>query len=133
MKLKEILLELSFKYLYRFTPHKFRERADHVRVRLLTRTKNDKYIYKSVSDNGNVHKQMVKPLLSKKLENIDQDVVVWCDCENFQYENEVVLWKSDASHKINSNGKWPIIRNPRRVKKLCKHLVAVFEDIKKRI
>ena len=55
------------------------------------------------------------------------------NCGNFTYENETVLWRADASHKINSNGMPPVIRNPKRIKKLCKHLIACLEDFKRRI
>lgn len=51
-------------------------------------------------------------------------VWVGCDCEFFLYTCEVALAKYGCSDVRHSNGAFPIIRNPRMVPMLCKHLIA---------
>ena len=133
LKLKKILNELSYNYLYRYTPDQYVERAKDISVKLITKTPKGKYFYQTVTrSNGNVHKQWVRPLSTSNKSRANQDMVIWCDCGNFTYENEYVLWKKNSSNIVSSNGNPPIIRNPKRVTKLCKHLVAVLDDFKKR-
>jgi len=137
IKLKKILnliLEVSYNYLYSYTPKDYRQRASGIKSKFLTRTKHGKYFYETRTiDNGHIHRQWIKPARKNRLTGMNQDVMVWCDCPNFLYDNEYVLWKANASRIVNSNGNPPIIRNPRRVKKLCKHLIADMQDLKKRI
>ena len=51
---------------------------------------------------------------------------VWvsCDCEWFLYTCEVALAKYGCTDIMHSNGVFPIVRNPRMVPMLCKHLIA---------
>lgn len=125
----------SINSLLRSTPPIFKQRAKDVVPRLITKTKNGKYIYRTTTKtNGNVHNQFIKPIPPyKQIKSFDDDVIVWCDCGNFTYENEYSLWKADASHIVNSNGQFPKIRNPRLVKKMCKHMVAILTDFKNRM
>jgi hypothetical protein len=55
------------------------------------------------------------------------------NCGNFTYENEYAMWKANASHVVNSNGAFPKVRNPKLIKKFCKHLIACMDDLQKRI
>ncbi len=131
IKLTKILQELTYNYIYRRTPREYIDRARDINVKLITKTPKGKYIYQTVTkSNGNVHKQWVRPLKNKS--GVNQDVVLWCDCGNFTYENEYVLWKKNSSNIVSSNGNPPVVRNPKRVTKLCKHLTAVMDDYKRR-
>lgn len=132
--IKYSIKELSYRRLDRQTPPIYKDRAREIDVKLLTKTPKGRYVYETrTASNGNIHRQWIKPQKGMKIDNINTDVIVWCDCGNFTYENETVLWRANASHKVNSNGMPPVIRNPKRIKKLCKHLLAVLEDFKKRI
>jgi len=125
----------SINSLLRSTPPIFKQRAKDVVPRLLTKTKNGKYIYRTTTkSNGNVHNQFIKPIPpNKQIKSFNDEVIIWCDCGNFTYENEYSLWKTDASHIVNSNGQFPKIRNPRLVKKMCKHIVSILTDFKNRM
>jgi hypothetical protein len=119
--------------MFQKTPLEFRDRARSIDVKLKTRTPKGRYVYNTYTrDNGNTHKQWIKPLKPNRT-NMHHDAVVWCDCGNFTFENEYVLWKKNSSNLVNSNGNPPVIRNPKRVPKLCKHLVAVMDDYERRV
>ena len=126
--------EISYSRLFAKTPTRYRERARDIRVRLKT-VKNGRFYYQTTTNsNGNVHNQWVKPLPKKiVLSNINENVITWCDCNDFKFENEWLLWKNNTSHIINSNGKPLTIKNPERLPKLCKHLVAIMNDLKSQI
>ena len=134
MKLADVLNEISYKNLDRNTPTKYKERARDISIRLMGKTPRGKYIYRTVTrENGNVHHQWARTLGGKPFDGLEKDVVVWCDCGNFTYENEWLLWKNDASHIVNSNGEPLRVRNPLHIVKLCKHLVAIMPDLKKQV
>lgn len=65
-----------------------------------------------------------KPLLQKK-------IWVHCSCEWFTYFCEYALAKKKSSTIINSNGKPPVIKNPRQWPYVCKHIIRVFEKLPK--
>ena len=50
-----------------------------------------------------------------------------CDCENYKYVWEVALMKQKSAVKCYSNGKKPVITNPRMKPGICKHLVAALK------
>jgi len=50
-----------------------------------------------------------------------------CDCENFKYVWEVALIKQKSSVKCFSNGKKPVITNPKMKPGMCKHLIAALK------
>ena len=54
----------------------------------------------------------------------DTPVWVWCSCEAFLYNLEVVLARFNSSSIRSSNGALPKVRNPRMIPYLCKHLVV---------
>lgn len=130
IKLIDILNELSSRVLLMKTPQDVKSRAKNIDVQLLKKTPKGKYYYKTITNPvGHEHYQMVKPLKSNKLDSMNQDVIVTCDCENFRYENEYVLTRANASRITYSKGSFPNQTNPKSEKKLCKHLVAVIENI----
>lgn len=134
IRLIDILLELSYTQLFNKTPLQYRDSARDVRVRLKTVSPKGTYHYQSTtSKNSNVHNQWIKPRVGRQLKGLNDQVLVWCDCENFTYENEWLLWKNNSSHVVNSNGQPLRVRNPEQLPKLCKHLVAVMEDLKNRL
>lgn len=135
IKLIEILNELSYSHLFSKTPDTYKDRAREINVELRTITPKGKYYYKTrTASNGDVHNQWIKPRPGKgKITNINENIILWCDCEDFTYENEWLLWKNNTSHIVNSNGQQLTIRNPERLPKLCKHLVAILDDFKTRI
>ena len=132
-KLKDFLIELTYSIMFGRTPTQYKERARDITVKLKTITPTGRYFYQTFTrSNGHVHEQIIKPLPGKPLKSIRDNAIVICNCENHQYENEWVLWKSNSSNMVQGNGNPPRIRNPKRITKLCKHLVAVMEDFKKR-
>ncbi len=132
------LNELRFSYIYRKTPKRYKDRAKSIKVRFLTKTKQDKYFYETTTlSNGNKHRQWIQLWNKNKdditLENLRKHVIVHCDCNDFRYENEWLLWKKNASNLISSN-KQPLKRmNPQRIPKFCKHLSAIKKDFFKRM
>ena len=102
-KLDSNLNELRFNYIYKRTPKRYKERAKDITVKFLTKTRKNKYVYQTITkSSGNKHKQWVKPLSGKiiTLDNLDQHVIAHCDCNDFRYENEWLLWTKDASEGI---------------------------------
>lgn len=49
---------------------------------------------------------------------------VHCSCPAFLYNHEVALLSRGSSSKINSNGEYPEIRNPKLIPSACKHVAA---------
>lgn len=135
-KLDNSLNELRFNYIYKRTPKRYKERAKEIAVKFITKTKKNKYFYQTITrSNGHKHKQWVKPLSGKiiTLDNLDQHVIAHCDCNDFRYENEWLLWTKDASEIISSNGEPLQTMNPKRIPKFCKHLAAIKEDLYNRL
>ena len=54
-------------------------------------------------------------------------MTVNCECPDFKYRWEVVLWKSDAARKLESDGSLPDITNPKHITAMCKHALAAFK------
>lgn len=119
--------------LFSKTPREYKDRASDINVKLKT-FKNGRYYYRTLTkSSGNEHNQVVMPLKKGGLKNVTDDAIVLCDCGNFIYENEWLLWKKNASRLVNNNGRPLRVRNPQRLIKLCKHLTAVMDDFKKRV
>lgn len=154
IKLLTLLKELTMNAMYSKTPTRYRERAMDISVKLKTVRHGAFYYQTFTRSNGNVHKQVVKPLPDKKndvqlvnkndklrvktpvklsINGVKQDVVVHCDCNDFKYENEWLLWKNNASRIVNSNGQPLNVKNPERLTKFCKHLSAVMIDFKRQM
>ena len=133
--IQAMMEERSIAQLMKTTPRRFKLRAEDIKPTLLNITQAGKLIYKTVTEsNHHVHRQYIKPLPNVKgLTTISQNVILHCNCENFTFENEYSLWKTNASHIVNSIMEPPLKTNPGMKKKVCKHLIAVFEDLKKRL
>jgi len=56
-------------------------------------------------------------------------VWVWCSCPYFLFFLEVALTRRKSSAVVNSNGRLPIVRNPRLIPYLCKHLFNIYRII----
>lgn len=130
------LNELKYTYIFRRTPKRYKDRAEDIKVRFITRKKDTYYYQTTTQSNGNKHKQWIMPLYpSNKIpfDSLENHVVSHCDCNDFRYENEWLLWTKNASWLISSN-KEPLKKmNPKRIPKFCKHLVAIKEDLYKRL
>jgi hypothetical protein len=57
-------------------------------------------------------------------------VVVSCSCADFKYRWEFSLNQTQAAEIEYSNGEFPKIRNPQLSKRMCKHLLKLYEVIK---
>ena len=130
------LNELKYTYIFRRTPKRYKDRAEDIKVRFITRKKDTYYYQTTTQSNGNKHKQWIMPLYpSNKIpfNSLENHVVSHCDCNDFRYENEWLLWTKNASWLISSN-KEPLKKmNPKRIPKFCKQLVAIKEDLYKRL
>lgn len=76
--------------------------------------------------NAHVHTQLIRST-NPNLNVINHGkrgfrIKVECDCEWFLYVCEVALNSYGAAEIKYSNGKWPVITNPRGIPLLCKHL-----------
>lgn len=69
-----------------------------------------------------VHRCYIKGLQGAKKKIYASNVEVSCSCEAFLYWCEVALEKKDASVVMFSNGQLPIVRNPKMIPFMCKHL-----------
>jgi hypothetical protein len=49
-----------------------------------------------------------------------------CDCSYFLFHCEVALTRFESSSIINSNGQPPIHTNPRKIPRICKHIIALI-------
>jgi hypothetical protein len=127
--------ERNVAQMIKATPKRFKERAEEVKVKLLTVTNKGKYMYSTFTpSSGQTYKQFVKPVPGQfKIGSINDDVIVHCSCPHFKYTNEVSLWMANASQIISSNGQKPVVTNKGMKKMVCKHLVAVLNDLKKRL
>ena len=132
----ENLNELKYSYIYKRTPKRYKDRAEDIKVRFITRKKDRYYYQTTTQSNGHKHKQWIMPLYPTNkipFNSIQNHVVSHCDCNDFRYENEWLLWTKDASWLISSNKK-PLQRmNPERIPKFCKHLVAIKTDLFNRL
>lgn len=59
-------------------------------------------------------------------------VKVSCTCDFFWAHSEVALHKQGAADIHFSNGKDPVVRNPKMIPYVCKHLVKVLKLIDQR-
>lgn len=134
IKLKK-LLEISYTRLYSKTPQRYRDRSRDIKVKLKTVGRNGIYYYQTTTiSNNHVYNQWIKPRPKKfKINGLNDDVIVHCNCADFQYENEWLLWKNNSSNIVTSNGQPLKIKNPEKLTKLCKHLVAVLNDFKRKV
>ena len=126
--------ELKYSYIYKRTPKRYKERAKDIEVKFLTK-KGKRYYYQTITNiNRNKHKQWIMPLYPNlPFDSLEDHVISHCDCNDFRYENEWLLWTKNASNLISSN-RQPLKRmNPNRIPKFCKHLSALKSDLFKRI
>lgn len=69
-----------------------------------------------------MHRCYIKGLDGAKKKIYASNVEVSCDCKAFLYWCEVALEDKDASVIFFSNGEMPIVRNPKMIPFMCKHL-----------
>ena len=55
----------------------------------------------------------------------DSKIWLHCSCPHYTFNVEVVNTLKHSSDILNSNGELPVVRNPRMIPHLCKHLVAL--------
>ena len=135
-KTNNSLNELRLSYIYKRTPKRYKDRAEGIDIKLITKTKRGRYYYETTTrENGNKHKQWLQlfDLRKNTMDNLEKNVIVHCNCNDFRYENEWLLWTKDSSNIISSNGKPLKKMNPERIPKFCKHLAAIKEDFYNRI
>jgi hypothetical protein len=129
--------ELTYNYIYRRTPKRYKERANDIEVKLITVKRGDKYFYETKTlSSGNKHKQWIMPLYNANkvpFRSLQDHVIAHCNCNDFRYENEWLLWSKNASNLISSNREAPKKLNPERIPKFCKHLVAIKSDLYDRL
>jgi len=78
---------------------------------------------------GKVHYQEIRLYPPYKYsQGMFMNVFCDCDCESWKYRNEVAMSVKGSAVINYSNGKAPIIRNPRETPSACKHIVAVLKD-----
>lgn len=54
-------------------------------------------------------------------------VWVWCNCPYFTFNCEVSLTRFNSSSVKLSNGQTPLVRNPRMIPHVCKHLILALK------
>jgi hypothetical protein len=130
---KSVNEEKTIEQLYNQTPKKIKNRSTDVLAKLNTITKQGRFLYTTTTiSNGNSHTCYIRPMTKKGSLNLNPKktdyVIVWCDCNHFLFNLETSLHKTNASRIVNSNGKNPIIMNPKMKKFLCKHLLSAYDD-----
>ncbi len=125
--------ERTYKQLRGQTSKAIVKRARDVKIKLLTKTKQGRWFFQASTpgSKAGVHKAWIKPA-QKGGKLLKDDVIVHCSCPHFKYNLEVSLWKGNASQATDSNRAKPVKTNPGMKKFLCKHLIACFDDLKKR-
>lgn len=122
----------------RYTPKKAKRKANGVVVRLQYALKGFKlnegwyylfigYCTDTRSQLRNKHRFFIKRYLDDKLKNQKSKIKALCDCENFMYVWEVALTKQHSAVRYKSNGKKPVMTNPRMLPGVCKHLLAAIK------
>jgi len=136
---ESLLQEMTYSQLYKKSGRARKRRAESVQVRpLKLKYGKDKllrveYSYKgSPSVEGIRHKGYVKFL--KPLEDPSKwrraQVEVSCDCRDFKYKWEVANHTEGSARIVYSNGKAPKETNPNFKPGMCKHLIAVRNELK---
>lgn len=89
------------------------------------------YIYQCWTTADKKYKTQVKPLNPKEpdLKLGNTNVSVSCSCPDFLYRFEVANFNKGAARIQYSNGAAPVITNPQGKASLCKHLVAIQQDV----
>jgi hypothetical protein len=125
---------LSLKRLLSRTDSMRRSNADDVVIKLLkkVRTKNGLpsaiALITSASRKGTLHKTWVTGLTPDK--NLSrQKVMVQCSCEDYTYTFEYANAAHSAARIFFCNGESPDEKNPGLIPGLCKHGVALAQEI----
>lgn len=140
---------LPLSKLYSITPQRYKDRAKHARMLKLS-TRKDKFtglpiilsVMITTHDHTGApkhfephhHYQSIQVIESskrgKKLWN--RKCKVSCSCSDFMYVDEVALFKKANADIYFSNGELPVIKNPKMVPQLCKHLVYLLEHVRRK-
>jgi hypothetical protein len=135
---------LRLRDVYARTPDRYKDRAlGSARTRSLKRRINRadgrlvilSVIYTTLDSNGNrkanpdMHYQVIQQL-SKGRTLWDSKCKVSCSCLDFLFTDEVSLFKRANSDVRFSNGELPVIKNPRMIPQVCKHLVHLTHVVR---
>lgn len=140
---------LPLNRIYTITPQRYKDRAKYARLLKLS-TRKDKEtglpiilsVMVTTHDHNGApkmyepqhHYQSIQVMeASKRGKRIwNRKCKVSCSCSDFMYVDEVALFKKANSDIYFSNGELPVIKNPKMVPQICKHLVYLLEYVRKK-
>lgn len=124
----------TFNEIVRVTPQKIRDYS--VKCRAVRQGKsvievqkplglvlNELYYVKGTTNTYKV-RLMFMPSKRNEQPTKDKNSPLWvtCDCAFFLYNCEVALARAGSSSVIHSNGKRPVVTNPKLIPYVCKHV-----------
>jgi choline kinase len=120
------MVEYTLKILMKNTPSVTRKRSQKVTSHYVTKTKFNKsfFVAQSTEPGSLKHTCWIAPKYPGGDPKKDP-VEIWCDCKFFQHALEQVLFRSGNAPLKHHDERRPVIRNPRFLHFLCKHLYAV--------
>lgn len=137
---------LKLRDVYARTPDRYKDRAiAHARMHSLKLRTNKadrrrvvlSIIYTTHDSNGNRkpspdrHYQVIQQL-DKGRTMWNSKCKVSCSCMDFLFTDEVSLFKRANADIRFSNGELPVIKNPRMVPQVCKHLIHAIHLIQRK-
>lgn len=122
--------------LFRNTDTGRKKRADKVsiqHVKTYVSKKNfsiKEYVYKTGTDKLR-YRTTMRPInpMQYDLNNGNASALVSCSCKDFLFRIEYALTQGGNSEIKYSNGQPANVTNPTNKKYMCKHLVAIFDDV----
>ncbi len=113
-----------------------KERSDKVHIKHITTILDAgkyirEYLYETYTETKSKYRTSIRSISPENpdLKGGAGDVIVSCSCPDFMYRWEVALAVKNAAKVKYSNGAYPKITNPKGKTSICKHLVAIAEDV----
>ena len=129
---------LTFRYIWEHTPANRVEHAAHVVVRSLKFGISKKLgVPKAIAQTWSKDmRKDGKPKMFKYSTMMEfyegGKVTVSCSCADHLYRWEYALAKKNASYITYSNGERPANTNPKNIPGCCKHVIALYLDLRKK-
>lgn len=133
-------MALTLSYMYRMTPRNRKASARYVKITRLKKTVDKKgypiaacqsYSTHTVLPSGRTVRSPNRNKYVTTITILDRkyNARLSCSCDDFMFTWEVALHNRGAAKIEFSNGEPPDSRNPSHRPGMCKHLVALYEQI----
>jgi hypothetical protein len=134
---------LTVKEILRVTPKAVKERSKTVKIikvrKAVIATDKTFFFLNARTVNDAYDCQVILETFEKLSKNkvLNSDTWVHCSCPFYQYHSEHALWKKGSSSRLLTHKHLPgqgvtgVKVNPKLIPYVCKHLVAVFNQLHK--